>query len=137
MFYHTHVSVNFVSDSNIKTWTNKSHVKCVPCHHGIARTQVADGGDGFQIWRVAAIILNKHSLTSDREWLCWLVGWAWADNHHCKYCTCFLIFKRASLGREISYNILYELGIPWKLVALIKTCLNENCNRVGTGKNLS
>jgi hypothetical protein len=24
----------------------------VPCHHGMARPQVADGGDGLQIWRV-------------------------------------------------------------------------------------
>jgi hypothetical protein len=27
------------------------HVKWVPCHHGTARPQVADGGDGLQIWR--------------------------------------------------------------------------------------
>jgi hypothetical protein len=25
-----------------------------PCQHDIARPQVADGGDGLQIWRVAA-----------------------------------------------------------------------------------
>jgi hypothetical protein len=37
----------------------------------------------------------------------------------------------------ISYNILFELGIPWKLAGLIKTCLNENCNTVHIGKNLS
>jgi hypothetical protein len=24
----------------------------VPCHHGKARPQVADGGNGLQIWRV-------------------------------------------------------------------------------------
>jgi hypothetical protein len=34
-------------------------VKWVPCHHGMARPQVADGGEGLQIWRVAANILNK------------------------------------------------------------------------------
>jgi hypothetical protein len=34
---------------------------------------------------------------------------------------------------ETSYNIHFELGIPWKLVALIKTCLNENCNIVLIG----
>jgi hypothetical protein len=39
----------------------------VPCYHGIARLQVADGGEGFQIWRVAANILNKQSLKADRE----------------------------------------------------------------------
>jgi hypothetical protein len=36
-----------------------NHVKWVPCHHGMARPQVADGGEGLQIWRVAANILNK------------------------------------------------------------------------------
>jgi hypothetical protein len=42
------------------------HVKWVPCHHGMARRQVADGGDGLQIWRVAANISNKQSRTADR-----------------------------------------------------------------------
>jgi hypothetical protein len=32
-----------------------------PCHHGMARPRVADGGDGLQIWRVAANVLNKQS----------------------------------------------------------------------------
>jgi hypothetical protein len=31
----------------------------VPCHHGMARPQVANGGDALQVWRVAANILNK------------------------------------------------------------------------------
>jgi hypothetical protein len=44
------------------------HVKWVPCHHGMARPQVADGGNGLQIWRVAAIILNKQLRTADRGW---------------------------------------------------------------------
>jgi hypothetical protein len=44
------------------------HVKWVPCHHGMARPQVADGGDGLQIWRVAANIFNKQSRTGDRGW---------------------------------------------------------------------
>jgi hypothetical protein len=35
------------------------HVRWVPCHHGMARPQVADGGDGLQIRRVAANIFNK------------------------------------------------------------------------------
>jgi hypothetical protein len=80
MFYHTHVSVNFVSGSNINTMNIKCNVKWVPCHHGMGRPQVADGGDGLQTWRVAAIILNKKSRTANREWLCSLEGWAGADN---------------------------------------------------------
>jgi hypothetical protein len=44
------------------------HFKWVPCHHSMARPQVADGGDGLQIWRVAANILNKQSWTADKGW---------------------------------------------------------------------
>jgi hypothetical protein len=44
------------------------HVKWVHCHHGMARPQVADRGDGLQIWRVAANILNKQLRTADSGW---------------------------------------------------------------------
>jgi hypothetical protein len=37
-----------------------------PCYHGMARPRVAGGGDGLQIWRVAANILKKQSQTADR-----------------------------------------------------------------------
>jgi hypothetical protein len=33
-----------------------------PCHHGMARSRVADGGDGLQLWRVAEnieVLRNK------------------------------------------------------------------------------
>jgi hypothetical protein len=45
-----------------------SHVRWVPCHHGMARPQVADGGDALLFWRVAANILNKQSQTADKGW---------------------------------------------------------------------
>jgi hypothetical protein len=45
-----------------------SHVRCVPCQHAMARPQVAVGGDGLQIWRVAANILNKQSGRADNGW---------------------------------------------------------------------
>jgi hypothetical protein len=32
------------------------HVRWVPCHHGMARPQVVDGGYTHQVWRVAANI---------------------------------------------------------------------------------
>jgi hypothetical protein len=38
------------------------------CHYCIAGPQVADGGGGLQIWRVAANILNKHLGTADKGW---------------------------------------------------------------------
>jgi hypothetical protein len=50
------------------THTQTFHVKWVHCHHGMARPQVADGGDGIQIWRVAANILNMLSQTADSGW---------------------------------------------------------------------
>jgi hypothetical protein len=38
------------------------------CHHDMALPQVADGGDGLQMWRVAVNILNKQSRTGDNGW---------------------------------------------------------------------
>jgi len=51
----------------------------------------------------------------------------------------FIEFKKAcnSFRREGLYNILIELGIPMKLVRLIKMCLNETYSRVRVGKRLS
>jgi hypothetical protein len=45
-----------------------ARVKWVHCHHGMARPRVADRGDGLQIQRVAANILNKQSRTADSGW---------------------------------------------------------------------
>jgi hypothetical protein len=39
----------------------------VPCHHGMARPQVVDGGNGFQVWRVAANIVHKQSRAARKE----------------------------------------------------------------------
>jgi len=36
---------------------NYKHVGQLPFHHGMARPQVADGGEGLQIWRVVTKIL--------------------------------------------------------------------------------
>jgi hypothetical protein len=38
----------------------------LPVNHGMARPQVVDRGDGLEIYRVAANILNKLSQTADR-----------------------------------------------------------------------
>jgi hypothetical protein len=38
------------------------------CHRGMGRPRVADGGDGLQIWRVAANILKKLKRTADKGW---------------------------------------------------------------------
>jgi hypothetical protein len=39
----------------------------VPCHHGMARPQVADGEEGLHIRRIAENILNKQSGTADKR----------------------------------------------------------------------
>jgi hypothetical protein len=39
-----------------------------PCHHGMARPRVSDGGYGLHIWRLAANILNKLSGETDKMW---------------------------------------------------------------------
>jgi hypothetical protein len=48
----------------------------------------------------------------------------------------FIDFKKAydSVKTEVLYNILLELGVPKKLVRLIKMCLNETYSKVHVGK---
>jgi hypothetical protein len=58
------------------------HVRWVPCHHGVARPRVADGGDSLQFWRVAANILNKQSQTADMGW--WGLGLGLTTPHRKK-----------------------------------------------------
>jgi len=36
----------------------------VPCHHYMARPEVVDGGDGLQIWKVAANMLLRNGTQS-------------------------------------------------------------------------
>jgi hypothetical protein len=43
-------------------------------HREMARFQVADGGAGLQLWRIAANILNKQLQTADNGWFSHLGG---------------------------------------------------------------
>jgi hypothetical protein len=79
----------------------KSHVKWVPCHHGMARLQVADGGKGLQIWRVAANILNKQSRTADKGWPSSLGVWRALTTPHRKKNTLRNVTKGLGIGRKL------------------------------------
>jgi hypothetical protein len=46
----------------------RSPVKWVSCHCGMACSQVADGGDVLQVWRVTVNTLNKQSQTTNKRW---------------------------------------------------------------------
>jgi len=48
--------------------TRNYEVRVILIYHGMARLRVADGGDGPQVWRVAAYILNEQLQTTDKEW---------------------------------------------------------------------
>jgi len=56
------------------------HVGWVPYHHGMARSQVEDGGDDLKMWKVAANMSNKASQTADRRWSSRFVVGRGADN---------------------------------------------------------
>jgi hypothetical protein len=77
-----------------------THVRWVPCHHGMARPQVADGGNGLQIWKVAENILNKHSRTADEGWFSYLGVGRWANNSSPYKIILLRKFKR-SLGHGL------------------------------------
>jgi hypothetical protein len=55
-------------DGQIKMSVNPTfHVKWVPCHQGMICPQVLNGGNGLQVWRVAANILNEHLWTAEKD----------------------------------------------------------------------
>lgn len=47
-----------------------AHVKCVLCHHDLARPQITGGGNGLEVGRgeVAANMFNKQSWKVDKGW---------------------------------------------------------------------
>jgi hypothetical protein len=51
----------------------------------------------------------------------------------------FIHFQEAydPFRRKVLYNILFEFGIPMKLVRLVKMCLIETYSRLRVGKHLS
>jgi hypothetical protein len=57
----------------IRLYKNTAYTSCFTLSgslvtNGMARLQLADRGDGLQIWRVAENMLNKQSRTADSGW---------------------------------------------------------------------
>jgi hypothetical protein len=88
------------------------------CHHGMARAQVADGGDGPQIWTVAADIMNKRWRTADRGWSSSLGVGRKANNPH----------------RKTSWFVTYHDQEPWtRMDSLAKRPMHQKMGiRFGT-----
>jgi hypothetical protein len=57
--FYLEFTTKVLSVSNFILCYSRDHVGWDPCHHGMARPQVADEGDALQFWREAANILNK------------------------------------------------------------------------------
>jgi len=57
-----------VKHSDNFTFTLPFYVTWVSCYHSMGRSQVADGGDGLQMWRVAVNISNKKWQTDEKGW---------------------------------------------------------------------
>jgi hypothetical protein len=72
-----------------------------PYYHGMAHPRVADEGDGLQIWRVVANVLNRQSRRADKEWSSSLGGGEGLTIPHCKKillrCGRMPTFRRAML----------------------------------------
>jgi hypothetical protein len=74
----------------------------------MARPQVADRGDGLQIWMVARNILNKQSRTADRGWPSSLGVGREADNRpHCKNS---LLFRSMYKGLGNGWILWHDLS---------------------------
>lgn len=77
---------------------------------------------------------HKRSTTDHIFYICQILGkkkWEYNGEVH----QLFIDFKMTydSVSREDMYNILFEFGVPMKLVRLICVCLNEMYNRVQVG----
>jgi len=59
---------------------------------------IADGGNSFHMWRVAANISNKQSRTADKEWSCSLEFRRGAATPHRKKTTCYEMLDRQGIS---------------------------------------
>ena len=79
-------------------------------HRGMTRPQVADGGVGLQIWRIAASMLNKQSETAEKGYdlpSLWDVGGKQSCQR--KKAEQYEVFRRAScLRSELGTECCFE-----------------------------
>jgi hypothetical protein len=98
VFFHSYYMMPILSklQGKIVHRQDRWWFKWVPCHYGISRPQVAGWGEGLQIWRVAANILNKQLQTATRAGppVCGLGGEL--TTPHCKTQHVNKILNRAS-----------------------------------------
>jgi len=70
------------------------HCKWVPCPHVMMRPQVADGGDGLQIWRFAANTwINSRGQPTRNGSPSWRLGGKLTTRHHNKP-VCYEMLRR-------------------------------------------
>ncbi|KAJ4427699.1 hypothetical protein ANN_25351 [Periplaneta americana] len=96
-----------------------------PYHHGMARPQIADRGDGLQICRVAVNILNKQSWTADEGWSSSLgLGEGLTTHHRKKQLVTYPYNKPRngtdSLARPQQRNKVLRFG-TWNVTSLYRT----------------
>jgi hypothetical protein len=77
----------------------------------MARPHVADGGDGLQIWKVAANIINKQSRATDKGWASSLWIWGGANNSSPEKKINLLgkFIRSLGLGRILWINALSQI----------------------------
>jgi hypothetical protein len=86
------------------------HVKWVLYHHGIARPQFADRGDGLQQWRLDASTLNKQPRTNDKGWSSSFgVGRGTNNSSPYKWSMLQKCYKSLGLGRILPINDLSDI----------------------------
>jgi hypothetical protein len=83
----------------------------VPFAGGMARLWIRDVGDGLQIWRLPANVLDKQSRTAEKEWSYSLRVRRWINFSPLQ--TVFL--RNVTQGLEITRIIWNDLG-NWKLL---------------------
>jgi hypothetical protein len=71
----------------------------------MALPRVRDGGDDLQLWKVAADIMNKQSLSADKQLSSWGLGEGLRTPHHKKN-----LLRNATQGLGIRRILCNDLG---------------------------